>query len=248
MRLVQMKLEPEHVPAFHRNYDEKVIPLLRDTPGCLYASLLSSTHAPGDCISFTLWDKPQSAEHYEHGGLFDRLMDGVNEYLAPSSEWRVHLTENLTMEYNPVPEAPRIDAYEIALTDQDKSIPAENALFVRIVAPELRPDMAPEFQHIYNTEILPVLRGVPGFRNGYLSRNDADHSKFLSITLWDSGAQAAAYESSGLFRRLTDRMKHTFSDIYQWKMQMQNEKRGQTPVAEHLSVEGYAVITGKRFV
>jgi heme-degrading monooxygenase HmoA len=248
MRMVQMKLEPDNVPEFHKNYDERVFGLLKDMPGCLYAGLLESTHTPGECISLTLWDKSQSAEAYERGGAFNRLMEGVGRYLAPSSEWRVQLKDDLTMGYEPVPEEPKVDAYEVTPVDRDKAIPSEKALFVRIVAPEIRPESGDEFQKIYNEEIFPALRAVQGLRYAYLTRSESERTKFLSVTLWDSGDAAAAYEQSGLFRTLSERMRPTLSDIYQWRQRMQDEKSRDAPVSEHLSVEGFIVVAGRRFV
>ncbi len=248
MRMVQMKLEPESVPEFHKNYDERVLGTLKDIPGCLYAGLLESTHAPGECISLTLWDKPQSAADYERRGAFRGLMEGVGRYLAPSSEWRVQLKDDLTLAYEPVVEEPHVNAYEVTPVDRERAIPSERALFVRIVTPELRPECADEFEKMYNEEIFPALRDVPGLRYAYLTRSESDRSKFLSVTLWDSAEVAAAYERSGTFRELTERVRHTFSDIYQWRQRMQDAKRGEQPLTEHLSVEGYVVVTGKRFV
>ncbi len=248
MRLVQMKVEAEHLPEFRKDYEDRVLPFLSKTPGCLYAALMSSNHQPGDFISLTLWDKQQSAEIYESTGTFSRLIEAANKFFSTSSEWRVYLTENLTMEYEPVREEPHVDSYQVALADREKKIPGENALFVRIVTPEIREGMEDEFQRIYQQEVLPALLRTPGCRSGYLTRHGTDRTKFLSISLWDSVEQAAAYERSGTFQRLVEKLEHTFSDIYQWKRQLQSERAAAAPKSKQLSVEGYDVVIGKTFV
>ncbi len=248
MRLVQMKVDAEHFPEFRRNYEERVLPRLSETPGCLYAALMRSNHQPGESISLTLWDKKQSAESYESNGTFAQLIEGVGQYMAASSEWRVYLTKNLTMEYEAVPEEPHVDRYQVASADKERKIPGESALFVRIVAPEIRPGMEDEFQRIYEGEVLPALLHTPGCRSGYLTRHGTDRTKFLSISLWDSAEQAAAYERSGAFRQLVEKLEHTFSDIYLWKRQLQSERGASTSKSEQLSVEGYDIVVGKTFI
>ncbi len=248
MRMVQLKLDPDSRAEFHRNYDAHVLPVFQETPGCLYAGLLESTHAPGDTISLTLWDKQQSAEAYERGGSFGRLMEGVSRFLASAADWRVQLNEDLTMSYEPVPVEPTVNAYEAMPVDNDRAIPSEKALFVRIVTPEILPERSDEFEKLYRETIFPALRTVPGLRYAYLTRSETDRSKFLSVTLWDSGESATKYERSGLFRELTEKSRHTFSDIYEWRQRMKKEQEQDSPVSQHLSVDGYIVVTGRRFV
>jgi quinol monooxygenase YgiN len=248
MRFVQLKLDPERIPEFHKVYDERVIPAFHATPGCLYASLIQSIDQPGECISMTLWDKQQSAEAYEHGGMYARLMEGVTAFLADTSEWKVHLSKDLTLEYEQVTEEPVIQAYQVAVQDSSKSIPTENALFVRIVVPQIREGKEVEFQQLYNENVLPVLRTIKGCRYVYLTKSASEPNKLLSVTIWETKLDADTYEQSGIFQQLTDKLRHTLSDVYQWKMQLQNNTQSEGVSSDNLAVEGYTVVTGKNFL
>jgi heme-degrading monooxygenase HmoA len=248
MRFVQLKLNPELLPEFRKRYDEVVIPAFRGVPGCLYASLMQSTEHAGECISMTLWDKKESVDAYEQSGTYAKMMDGVTHFLAGSSEWRVQLTRDLTMSYEPVNEEPVVKAFQITATNSANSVPADRALFVRIVSPQLREGKEDEFQKIFNGSIVPALQTVKGCRYAYLIRNTGERTQFLSVTIWESRQDAEAYEQSGKFLELTDLVKHTFSEVYQWKMELQKDAKGQAVSTGDLSIEGYTVVTGTSFV
>ncbi len=248
MRFVEMKLDPERLAEFHKVYDERVMPVFNATPGCLYASLIQSTDRPGECISMTLWDKQQSAEAYEKGGTYNQLMEGVSQYLADASEWKVRLSDDLTMNYEQVTEEPVVEAFQVTAPSMARSIPEESALFVRIVAPQVRPGKAEEFQRIYQENVLPVLRTVKGCRYVYLTKSASDKDRFMSVTIWNSKEDAAAYEQSGLFQELTGKLGTTLSEVYQWRMQLQKTKQDPDSPTKDLEVEGYTIVTGKNFL
>ena len=98
MRLLQVKVKPETSGDLPRIYNEKIIPALQQTIGCLYASLIQSVDHPDESISMTLWDTPDHAEAYEQGGLFQRLLHEAEPYLAETSEWKIQLSQDFTLE------------------------------------------------------------------------------------------------------------------------------------------------------
>jgi heme-degrading monooxygenase HmoA len=248
MRFVQLKLNPELLPEFRRRYDEVVIPAFRGITGCLYASLIQSTEHSGECISMTLWDKKESVDAYEASGTYAKMMEGVKHFLGGSSEWRVHLRQDLTMAYEEVREEPVVKAFQITAANDVHGVPAEIALFVRIVSPQLREGQEDEFQKIFNGKVVPALMTVKGCRYAYLIRSTGETTKFLSITIWESRQDAETYEQSGRFVELTNLLKHTFSEVYQWKMELQKGSKGQSVSTGDLSIEGYTVVTGSSFI
>ncbi len=248
MRFVQLKLDAERFAEFRKLYDERVIPVLHATPGCLYASLIQSIGEAGECISMTIWDKQESADAYEQHGTYSVLLKGITAYLAESSEWKVQLSKDLTMEYERVTEEPVVQAYQVTTPQASRNVPEENALYVRIVSPVVREGMEAEFQKIYKESILPTLRMVKGCRYVYLTKSSGEANRFLSVTIWDRKQDAEEYERSGMFDKLTEELRPTLSDLYQWKMQLDRkpQKSGTTPV--DLAVAGYTVVTGKSFI
>jgi quinol monooxygenase YgiN len=248
MRFVQVKVKPEMISEVYEHYDDTVIPTLQKVNGCLYACLIRSEHHDDECISMTLWEDRRDAEAYEQSGVFSELLRQAAPHLADSSEWRIHLSEDLKLEYEPVPLQPEVNAFDITAEKNSHSVPHGQSLFVRIVSPQIREGKIDEFRKIYTEEVLPALRTVPQCRYAYLTENVKERNQLLSVTIWDSHHDAEVYEQSGVFSALIDRLKHTFSEVYQWKMQLQKEAAGQVVTSQDLSVEGYSVVTGKSFL
>ncbi|MBI1803766.1 MAG: antibiotic biosynthesis monooxygenase [Ignavibacteriae bacterium] len=250
MRFVHVKIKPEVMFDLSRLYDEKVIPVLHNTPGCLYAILSQGVHHNDECISMTLWETPQHAEAYERSGVFRALLQEAEPYLADASEWKIHLSNDLTLRYEPVREEPVVDTYAISSQKNDEFLSRKQAggLYVRIVSPQLREGKLEEFKKLYTEELLPRLRTMHGCRYAAIIENVQEPEKIISISIWDSKQDADAYEINGMFDELTNKVRHTFSEIYQWKMQLERETGRQVVTSEEMTVEGYSIVTGKSFV
>jgi len=248
MRFVHVNVKPEAMNDVSRHYEEKVIPTLRRTPGCLYASLIQSVHHKDECISMTLWETPRHAEEYERGD-FRMLMQEAQPYLAESSEWKIHLSSDLTLQYEQVKQEPEVDAYMVPSQRNEEFLPQRESggLYVRIVSPQIREGMMEEFKRLYTDEVLPQLRTVRGCRYAAMIENAQTPEKIISISIWDSKQDADVYEISGTFEEMTGKVRHTFSEIYQWKMQLERETGRQVVTSAEMTVEGYSVVTGKSF-
>lgn len=249
MRLVQVKVKSDtadHLPAL---YAEKIIPALQQTPGCLYASLIKSDGRPEESISMTLWDTLEHAEAYEEGGLFQKMMNEVTPYLSDSSEWKIQLAKDFTWEYVPAQEEPVVKSFKVTASESgNPPMNGENTpWYIRILSVRLKPGKTEEFARLYNTEILPVLHQVEGCRYAFLTEGVEERNEVLSVTIWDRKEAADVYEATGLFRKLTRKVQHTFSELYQWKLSVEKRSAVQVASSEDLSVSGYNVVTGKRF-
>jgi len=55
------------------------------------------------------------------------------------------------------------------------------------------------------------------------------------------------YDNIGLFQMLKEKVEHTFSKLYQWKMALKKESGGRVITSEDLRMETYSVVTGKSF-
>lgn len=247
MRFVHYHVDPERVPDFRRRYEETSIPTLMTVRGCLSATLIESIGSGAECVSMTLWESRETAEAYERSEVFQRLLESSRPYLAQSSEWKVLLTEDLHLEYAPAVEEPVVEAFEVMTRGADAEIPKGDSLYVRIVAPQIRSESVEEFRNLYLEQVLPELRRAPGCRYAYLVENPTHREKFLSVTIWNSSQDAEAFERSGAYEVLTARVQHTFSNLVQWKMQLEKEKKQQVVTTDDTSVKGYSVVVGKRF-
>jgi heme-degrading monooxygenase HmoA len=62
----------------------------------------------------------------------------------------------------------------------------------------------------YQQELLPVIAAQPGYQGVYFFTDRATGNG-VSITLWTSEADAQAYETSGTYRQLVDKLTPNFA-------------------------------------
>jgi heme-degrading monooxygenase HmoA len=249
MRLVQIKVKAETADQLPLLYSEKIIPTLQQIPGCLYASLIKSTQNPDEAISMTLWDSLDHAEAYERGGVFQKLMNETSPLLSDSSEWRIQLAKDFSWEYVPSHEEPVVKSYKVATSfpSPPSAGDSNTPLYVRILSVRLKPGKLEEFAALYNAEILPMLYKVEGCRYAFLTEGVEERNEVISITIWDRKEAADVYEESGLFKKLTRKVQHTFSELYQWKLSVEKRASVKVSSTEDLNVSGYNVVSGRRF-
>jgi heme-degrading monooxygenase HmoA len=249
MRLVQFKIKTDQLSGLRQEYETVVVPALGDIDGCRFAGLIHSARNPDECMSLTLWNTPDHIEAYERSGKYAELLKGLEPYFSDSSKWKIQLSEDSTLEYAPVPEEPVVHANPIGAA-MDNNAPGQlprDTMYLRIVYITIKPGMLDEFRTIYNEEIIPTLRSVQGCRIAYLTESIENREQIYSVTIWDSQADAEKYETSGQFDELTGKIRHTFSELFQWKMELDKQVGGQTATSEDLTIESYAIVTGRNF-
>ena len=249
MRLFHVKIKPESLSKYRQHYDETVIPQLQKMPGCLYAGLILSEHHRDECISMTLWNSQTQAEAYEKSGVYKELLQSLKPYLSDSSVWKIQLSKELKLEYQPVPEEPVVKSYAILVKANEKILVQDKThlMYLRIVSVKIQPGKMEEFRQIYTKEVIPALRDVKGCRYVYLAESRKEKNEAFSITIWDSKQDADDYEKSGLFDELKEKLKHTFAGLYQWKMSLEKDDSKQAVTSEDLTVNYYSIVTGKSF-
>jgi heme-degrading monooxygenase HmoA len=248
MRLVQLNIELQYINEFRGAYKTEVIERLQKTPGCKFVGLIENGTEESEFISLTLWDTQEQAESYEKGGIYSELLDKLKPYLQNSSEWKIQLSENLELEYKQVTEEPVIKKYNVHVqTDKETGSSDTSRLYVRIVSLSIQEGKEEEFKKIYADEIIPTLLSTPGCKYAYLTQNIQDQYGFISVTIWDSKQDADQYESSGKFNELVDKVSHTFSQFYRWKMSLEKEYDANIKTSEDMKVEKYNLVTGKGF-
>jgi heme-degrading monooxygenase HmoA len=233
--------------AFRKLYEESMVPELQSAPGCLYVALVRGDEAEEDVLSLVLWDGEESAAHHETKEAFPNLVERSKVYMADSSDYKIRLTPDLQLEYSPEPRQPVYRSYAVELhTDVSRLIRSNSPMtFLRVVSVHVRPEMAEEFTRIYERDIAPTVLSLPGCRFNLLAANTQDKSEHLSLTLWDSSQNADAYEESGTFLRLTEKLKHTFSALYQWKLGVEQEPGKQAATSDDLVVRTYHVLLAR---
>jgi quinol monooxygenase YgiN len=249
MRFVQLMAKSNNIDILRSVYDSMVIPELQNISGCLYAGLMHSKEKSDELISLTMWDTKEHSEAYESTGVYQKLLDHCKPFLEGSTEWKVQLSDKLELEYAPEFEDPVPKQFVVAARIGDiEEVPQQNPHFyLRIVSVKIQKGKIAELRKMYSEEILPALYETKGCHYAYLIESLQEENEVISVTIWDSKQDADNYEKSGQFDQLTDKVKHTFSQFYQWKMELEKQIRGQIKTSEDLLVSHYDVVTGKNF-
>jgi quinol monooxygenase YgiN len=257
IRFVQMRVDPEKIPDFKEVYARAIIPTLRHTSGCAYAGLVQSLEDESDGMSITLWNHQDDALAYERSGKFAEMLDVARPFFSDSTEWRVQLSADLQPEFSPVATEPVVRSYAMdvaTLTAAELPGGRTGSTYLRIVAMKIKSTKKDEFVEIYRREIIPTLRQVKGCLGAYLARGVREENEVLCITIWGDLEYAKAYEATGEFDRLKEKVEHTFSNLARWKMALDDVllpgMRGvakQTVTSDDAEVRTYSVVIGKAF-
>ena len=245
MRLVQAKYQPAALSIIRKIYDEKIIPQLQKMKGCLFACLIKSENDPDEGISLTLWDSQENAESYVKSGAFQALLDEIKPFFSDSSEWKIQLGKDMKVEYQAVQEEPIIKSYNTVMASKQET-PSEGRQYLRILSLNIQSGKMEQFRKIYKEEISPELKKVHGCRYAYLTTGSENQNEAISITIWEDRKDAENYEKE-MFHNLLTKAKHTLSDLYQWKMALEQEKKWQVMTSDDVSVKYYSVVSGKGF-
>ena len=248
MRFVRVEVEQEKIPDFRQFYKDRILPALKETDGCLFATLVQQTVRPEDFISLTLWDSPGAVEAYEQSGLFQKLTDEAGPFLSGSVEWKVRLSEELAYEYQEEAKGPVVEAFRVKSGDR-KSLPDReqpSRLYVRLVSAKVKQGITKELEERYREEILPALESVEGFRGGFLVEGFQNPGDWVSITIWDREEDAIRYELSGTFEELAGKVSDLLSSTHQWRMSLTSAGSTDKAASDDLTVTGYHVVTGKK--
>jgi heme-degrading monooxygenase HmoA len=243
LRLVQLRVHEGQEAAYARFYQDRVIPALAATEGCLYAALLAPWRSEAH-QSLTLWSSPEHATAYERSGLYDRLLAEGGPMLADRAEWRVRLSLDPLETIPPdPPREPPSEGYSVATPEGAATLGGREggSPFVRIVVVRVTPEHLADFVALYRDEVIPALERVNGCRGAFVAEGVQHPTEVLSITIWDREEDAVRYEMSGEFERLAARLAGTFTPVYGWQTRL-----GGTQAPGGLEVATYQVAKGRR--
>ena len=82
--------------------------------------------------------------------------------------------------------------------------------FARMTIVTAQIDKTAEVTRIYEQTILPALKPVTGFQGAYLC-TDPSTGEGFSLTFWASEKDAIAYEHSGLYAQLVEKLRPFFT-------------------------------------
>ena len=247
MRFVHLKVREGKMRGMVQFYEDRIIPALGDTKGCLYASLLQPSQDAEECVSMTMWRNQEAADEYEKSGLYDELLDDCDEFLADASDWKVRLTGDPKGDV-PHLQDPEVESYPVKVAAMGEVVDAigPQKFFVRVVAARIEAGKFEELKERYDQEVRPALMATNGCRAVFLVESASGGSRALSVTVWDSEEAAIRHELSGGLDEAVAKVSEFFSGLYQWKLSLDPTGDRGAVTGKDLDVKGFQVVTGRR--
>jgi len=84
-------------------------------------------------------------------------------------------------------------------------------MYVRLTYLNFLPGKAEEAKKIYNTELAPVVKQQKGNLDCRLLEPTDKANDYISMTTWESKEQADAYQASGVYSQLVNRVKEFYT-------------------------------------
>ena len=250
MRFVQIRVDNQYIDQIKLFYEDRVLSDLQNVPGCLFAGLIQSAADPQDFISITMWKTKEQAEAYELTGPYKKIMEEINQYLAEGTEWKIQLSKDLQLEYAPVHEEPEVKELSVtAQANQEDWLSGKitKDLHIRIVSLTVAEGKLKEFRRLYIKEIIPALKNTFGCKHVFLTESKQKQNEILSITVWENAWCAEKYEKSGQFQGLLNKISHTMSDLYQYKMAFEQKPGRHSISKDDMTITHYEMIKSKNF-
>ena len=86
-----------------------------------------------------------------------------------------------------------------------------------------------EVKRIYNEDVLPIIRKQKGFLGAWILEPTQAKDQFISLTEWVSQSDAEAYETSGTYKQLVDKVRKYFVGDPSLKVYTAAETKIMTP-------------------
>ena len=85
-------------------------------------------------------------------------------------------------------------------------------MIVRLTRFNLSPEKAGEAKKIYELEVIPEVKKQKGNTNVMLLEPTDGSNDYISMTAWENNADADAYESSGKYKELVNKIREMITD------------------------------------
>jgi len=80
-------------------------------------------------------------------------------------------------------------------------------MFARLTLIKIAAENAENLKRVYNDEIVPAVRSQKGNIGCWLLEPTNNADEYVSLTEWMSSTEANAYEASGMYRTLVEKIK-----------------------------------------
>ena len=86
-------------------------------------------------------------------------------------------------------------------------------MWIRLIEVKIKHDKLDEARKIYNEEILPTVKMQKGNIDMFLMESNDRECVVISFTSWETQENGEAYEKSGTYVKMVNKIKHTFAGM-----------------------------------
>jgi len=223
LRMVTHIIRAEDSEKNARTYAGSVLSGLRTTKGCAFAALLQESANPKHCVSLTIWTSRQASVVYEESGLYEKLVDSLRPFFLETDEWKLELSEDLSLQYTPVRTEPSVEGFdETLVTSVELSGLRENPFAAHILAVTVLQEQVGEFEKKLSSDIDERYREIKGFLELITVRQDRT---FYVISFWDQTVDLQSPSGVRLLDRLGESLSELLPAFIQWKVSHERAAR-----------------------
>ena len=86
-------------------------------------------------------------------------------------------------------------------------------MWIRLIEVKIKHDKLDEARKIYNEEIVPTVKSRKGNIDMFLMESNDRECVVISFTSWETQENGEAYEKSGTYVKMVNKVKHTFAGM-----------------------------------
>lgn len=86
-------------------------------------------------------------------------------------------------------------------------------MWIRLIEVKIKHDKLDEARKIYNEEIAPTVKTQKGNIDMFLMESKDRECVVISFTSWETQENGEAYEKSGTYVKMVNKVKHTFAGM-----------------------------------
>ena len=244
LRMVTHIIHAEESEKNAETYARSVLSALRSTQGCAFASLMQNTANPQECISLTIWDSRKASTDYEESGLYLKLVDSLRPYFLESTEWKLELSEDLSLEYTPLKVEPTVERFDESVADSGNIFRLRaNPFAVHLLTLSVNEEQRAAFKSTFSTVVHPKYKLHKGFIDLVMVRQER---KFHIISFWDETVDIGPSSGIQSIDQLIESIYKVLPSFVRWRISHTNDVH-MSSSSEDLRSATYRCLTAEWF-
>ena len=241
LRMVSHKIRTNDSIEITSAYRSEIITRLKGQRGCAFVSLLQNISNQKECVSLTIWNSKAEAEEYERSGVFKQLFALLIPYFEESTEFAFTLSEDLSIEYSPVPIEPNVTGYDEEESKKENiKLLHSTPYAVQIIRLSIPQEHYPQFEETFSSAITPKFRQQKGFMHLILLKHHADCT---IISFWDESVDFSEFSVQAI-EEFTREIVSFLPDDVQWRI-VKKQSRLSTVSSSDIQASMYRCLVGE---